>query len=192
MARESVNKPERYPGARYEQVRKLARKGLDEKGVAGELQKHSLALWLIFIYASIAVASWAITCRLTHKPIQVPGYFDQTGSYTREQYQKSNNWRRVAKLGQSIASVLGIPITSAICTEAAVVYCQRRDDTKEPRFTIRQMLALADRGWADSATLFNILRPSTRRRITSALLLFSSGLVCIGKSIISIRRTGRR
>ena len=154
---------------------------LIQAGVAGELKKHNLALLLILVYAFIAILSWSITCVLSYQPIGVPTYFDQTGNYSKSHYETTDNWRKAASIGQSIVGVISIPVTSAICAKAVAVYCQRRSDAKTPSLSLRQMLALADKGWSDSATLLNIVRPSTSRRTRSPLLILSTGLVAIGK-----------
>ena len=152
-----------------------------DAGVAGELKKHTLALLIILVYAFVAILSWSITCVLSYQPIGVPTYFDQSGNYSHSHYETTDNWRKAASVGQSIVSVISIPVTSAICAKAAAVYCQRRSDAKMPSLSLRQMLALADKGWTDSRTLLNVVRPSISRRTRSPLLLLSAGLVAIGK-----------
>ena len=156
-------------------------RGLTRDGVAGEAKKHRLALWLIFLYAFVAIFSWTVTCILCYRPIGVPTYFDQVGNYTRSHYETTNNWRKAASIGLSILGVISIPVTSAICAKAATVYCQRRSDDKAPSLSLRQMLALADKGWSDTATLLDVVRPSTSRRTRSPLLILSAGLVAIGQ-----------
>ena len=157
-----------------------AKERLTRDGVAGEAKKHSLALWLILLYAFVAILSWTITCILCYRPIGVPTYFDQFGNYTRSHYETTDNWRKAASIGLSVLGVISIPVTSAICAKAATVYCQRRSDDKAPSLSLRQMLALADKGWSDSATLLDVVRPSTSRRTRSPLLVLSAGLVAIG------------
>jgi len=169
--------PQRQPG----RIQTSAKQRLIQAGLAGELEKHTLAIWLILIYAFIAILSWTITCVLTYQPIGVPTYFDQSGNYSRSQYETTDNWRKAAGVGQSIVSVISIPVTSAICAKVAAVYCQRISDVKAPPLTLRRMLALADKGWSDSATLLDVVRPSTSRRTRSPLLILSAGLVAIGE-----------
>lgn len=156
-------------------------KRFPEAGVAGELTKHTLALALVYIYALVAIPSWSITCVLSYRPMGVPSYFDQTGNYSRSHYETTDFWRKAASVGQSILGVISIPVTSAICTKAAAVYCQRNSDAKTPSLSLRQMLVLADKGWIDLATLLNVVRPSTSRRTRSPLLILSASLVAIGK-----------
>ena len=154
---------------------------LTQDGVAGELKKHSLALYLILVYAFIAILSWSITCVLSFQPIGVPTYFDQSGNYSQSHYETTDNWRKAASVGQSIVGVISIPVTSAICAKAVAVYCQRRSDAKSPSLSLRQTLALADKGWTDFATLLNVVTPSRSRMTRSPLLILSAGLVAIGE-----------
>ena len=154
---------------------------LMETEIAGELQKHILGLWLMILYAIVAILSWSITCVLCYQSIGIPTYFDQVGNYSSSQYKRSAGWRKAAGVGSSIIAAIGIPVTSAICAKAAAIYCQRRSDAKAPPLTLRQMLALADKGWSDGAVLWDVLRPSTSRRIRSPLLILSAVLVGIGK-----------
>ncbi|KAM0796359.1 hypothetical protein BDR22DRAFT_976251 [Usnea florida] len=156
-----------------------AKKQLIRDGVAGEAKKHRLALLLILLYAFVAIFSWTITCILCYRPIGVPTYFDQSGKYTRSLYETSDNWRKAASIGLSVLGVISIPVTSAICEKAATVYCQKNSDDEVPLLSLRQMLALADKGWSDSATLLDVVRPSTSRRIRSPLLILSTGLMAI-------------
>ena len=104
---------------------------LTQDGVAGELKKHTLAIYLILIYAFIAILSWSMTCVLSFKPIGVPTYFDQSGNYSKFHYETTDNWRKIASVGRSIVGVISIPVTSAICAKAVAVYCQqsRFEDT---------------------------------------------------------------
>lgn len=169
--------PQGQPGGMFPS----ANQTLIHDRIAGAVQKHSLALWLILLYAFIAILSWTITCVLCYQPVGVPTYFDQSGNYSRSHYETTDNWRKAASVGLSILGVISIPVTSAICAKAAAVYCQRKSDAKEPLLSLRQMLALADKGWLDSSTLLDVVRPSTSRRTRSPLLILSAGLVAIGK-----------
>ena len=168
---------QRQPGRTFP----TANQRLIHDRIAGEIKKHSLALWLIVLYAFIAILSWTITCVLCYQPIGVPSYFDQSGNYSKSHYETTDNWRKAASVGLSILGVISIPVTSAICAKAAAVYCQRRSDANVPTQSLRQMLALADKGWSDSSTLLDVVRPSTSRRTSSPLLILSAGLVAIGK-----------
>ena len=117
-----------------------------ENGLAEELRKHKLGLWLFISYALIASLLWTINCVLCYQPMGIPTYFDQAGNYPRTLYETSSRFGKVANLGTSVIGAISIPVTSAICAKAAAVYCQRMSDVKVPALTLRQMLALADKG----------------------------------------------
>jgi len=154
---------------------------LMENGAAGELQKHVLGLWLIVLYGFVAILSWGITCVLCYQPIGIPTYFDQVGNYSRLQYKSNDRLRKAADVGNAIIAAIGITVTSTICAGAAAVYCQKSSDSKVPGLTLRQMLVLADKGWNDSAVLWDVLRPNTSRKTRSPLLILSAVLVGVGE-----------
>ena len=114
-----------------------ARQELELNEVAEKLRKRTLGVWLMVLYAVVAILSWDITCVLCCQLIGIPTYFDQVGHYSRSQYERSDGWRKAASVGSSIIAAIGIPVTSAICAKAAAVYCQRRSDAKTPLSTLR-------------------------------------------------------
>lgn len=132
-------------------------------------------------YSVVAILSWTVTCVLCYRPIGAPSYYDQSGTTYRAQWEISDIHRRVVSVLSSIIGSVGIPVTSAICAKAAAVHCQRTSDVRKPSLTLRQTLALADKGWSDLAVLLNVLRPGTSRRTRSPLLILSAFLVGLGK-----------
>lgn len=153
---------------------------LMEHGVAGELRKQVLGLWILISYGIVAILSWGLTCILWYQPIGVPTYFDQDGKHSILD-KMSDRWRKAANVDNAIITAIGIPVTSAICARAAAVYCQRCSDAKVPLLTLRQMLVLADKGWNDSAVLWDVLRPNTSGKTRSPLLDLSAVLVGVGE-----------
>ncbi|TQW09929.1 hypothetical protein IF2G_02719 [Cordyceps javanica] len=57
---------------------------------------------------------------------------------------------------QSVASVLTIPLTSAVCSCAAVAYLQQ-PPSRGRRPTLRQTLAIANKGWADPSIIYKLV-----------------------------------
>ena len=137
---------------------------------AKDLKRHTLSLWLASAYVVASIFVWVITCTLSYRPIQFRTYFDTIGRYSEAQYASNDQWRRFSRVGLQMLAALGIPITSATCASAAVVYCQRSAAKEAPSITMRQMLALADKGWLDHNTWIELLR-SQRRRTNSPLIL---------------------
>ena len=168
-----------YPEAQAIQKIKKEQKRL---GNARELQRHSLGLWLALVYSVLTTFTWIITCVLCYRPVTIPTYYDPDSDYTRAQYDGNDLWRRGAKVASALLGSVTIPVTSAICAKAAVVYCQRDSSPHNQMLTMRQMLALADKGWSDIQILLDIMRPSTSRRTRSTLLITSALLCGVGKN----------
>ena len=157
-------------------------------GLARPLERHSLGVWLMLIYATAATFSWVVICVLSYRPIgmlQGDGttstYYDQSAGISRVYYQNSSRWMQAANVISAAVSAIGIPVTSAICATATAVYCQKSSDVSRPSLTLRQTLALADKGWSDFGVLRNMIWPSRSRKTRSGLLLVSTGLVVLGK-----------
>lgn len=146
------------------------------------LQRHTMALWLISMFAAVTIFAWTITCVLCYKPIQFGTYYDRTGRYTRKQYDGNDRWRKLSRVLMSLVSNVSIPVTSAICARAVAVYTQSCSKLRKPTLTMRQTLALADKGWTDTAVLSGLLRPDANRRMGSPLLILSALLFGLGRN----------
>lgn len=123
------------------------------------LHRSSYVFLLVTLYAGFALFAWVVTCILTHRPITTQHYGEwlwDTGSndlvYVKNSHAlfvKNEQWYRTARVIQSIVSVLTIPLTSAVCSSAAVIFVQHNQ--KSFRLSIRQVMVLADKGWSDPA-----------------------------------------
>lgn len=173
--------PSGFLGERHDATLET-RQELMKKGSAKELRTHALGLWTFLTYAILVILSWTFTCILTYRPIGgAPTYYDQYGNYSASSYETSNRLWRVSSVGSTILAIIIISVTSTMCAKAAAVYCQRMSDVKQPSLTLRKVLILADQGWADLATLRDVIRPSTSRRTASPMLLASAVLAGTGK-----------
>ncbi|KAL3487213.1 hypothetical protein BJX62DRAFT_246176 [Aspergillus germanicus] len=133
------------------------------------------ALLLALFYAAITLAPWVIICLLNNNPIGGDRYGARTGDNTnyhwryaeetQAPFEKSERWYYAARVIQAIASVVTLPLSSAICASAAVVFMQRQE-----RLTIPQLMTLADRGWLDWATYGRIVTFQWSRYGSSFLL----------------------
>lgn len=100
------------------------------------LRRNPYIVLLTLSYAAIALFSWVVQCILSYRPIGVPG-----GSYTVDYhgsevdvgtmprsklFSLSERYLRAAKVLQPIASILTIPLTSMVCSCAAVAFLQRQ------------------------------------------------------------------
>ncbi|KAL4789840.1 hypothetical protein BDV19DRAFT_373524 [Aspergillus venezuelensis] len=114
---------------------------------AFRIRRSRYGLFLAIVYAAFALSSWIITCWLSYRPIGGKSYRKITERYadadrTHAFYVRSERWFHAARVLQAITTVLTLPLTSAICATAAVIYMQRSRN-----LTLRQVMALADREW---------------------------------------------
>ena len=165
----------RPPTSKYQRSQKTS-----DRVPAMKLKYHKLKLWLILIYTFGTCLSWTITCILCYRPMRVGSYVGQ-GIYTKKQYEENNWWTIIARVMNMTLSALTIPITSAICSKAAVAYCQTPPSAQENGLTMRQTLALADKGWSDLQMLARLFHPKLGRRVQSHLLVLSASLCGLGK-----------
>ncbi|KAI0451725.1 hypothetical protein F5B21DRAFT_485885 [Xylaria acuta] len=140
-------------------------------------------------YTALALYAWIITCILTYRPIGGHHYgvsivkSDNDGwgwvgsNHLHGLYEKSESYYRSTRVIQSIVAVLTIPLTSAVCGRAAVAFLQRNSG-----MTMRQMIALADKGWVEPGVFLKLLL--RWKRYGSWFLLYALLLSLLG-SIIS-------
>ncbi|KAL2028304.1 hypothetical protein VTO58DRAFT_110992 [Aureobasidium pullulans] len=145
---------------------------------------------LVLLYDTLAIFAWVIPCILTKRPVTTTnGYnvnFDGprtyrwlTHSVVRSVYTKNEDCLQAAQVIRSIAAVLTIPLTSAVCSRAAVAFVQQytRSD-----LTLRKTLALADRGWTDPLLYYKMLagdfkKCGTRFLVGASLLKILGGIL---------------
>ena len=112
----------------------------------------------------------------TECALQRPGWVLSKGDY-----EYNDEWRRVINVITAILGTVSLPVTSSICARGAVVYLQKSKDYMPPKGTMRQMMALADKGWMD----FEILKHSLLRRphsVRSSFLFYCAALCGISGS----------
>jgi hypothetical protein len=175
---------------------------------SARLYRSGYIILLALLYISMALFSWIITCRLSFRPIGVSkygfwtvrnnkwaylqnypvganGYPQIDNSHDQVLYIRNERWYRAARIIQSIVSVLTIPLTSAVCSSAAVIFIQRRQ--AHGRLSIRQVMTLADKGWTDLPTYARILplfATDGWKRYGSSFLLLAMFVNILG-SVIS-------
>ncbi|RAK89440.1 hypothetical protein BO79DRAFT_263880 [Aspergillus costaricaensis CBS 115574] len=87
----------------------------------------------------------------------------------------TRRWRLAARVVNSVMAVLTIPFSSFIAARAAIVYGQAAGNKRA--FSLRKLLAVADRGWWNPFILARLFSAGGRRRLGSPLLYYSF-LVC--------------
>lgn len=103
------------------------------------LQRSVYIVFLTLPYGAAALYAWAIICILTHRPIGGIDYgtrqlyriledvpFGTTVTeYLDSFFVKSERHLRAARIVQAVVSVLTITLTSAVCSQAAVIWLLR-------------------------------------------------------------------
>jgi hypothetical protein len=150
------------------------------------LHRSKYTIVIALFYAALALYAWVLTCILTYKPIGARHYgvdvdngqndgWGWTGAtYIHNLYVNSERYYRAARTIQSIVAVLTIPVASAICSRAAVIYSQRNSQV-----TMRQTMLLADKAWNDPVLIAQL--PWRWRRYGSSFLLSAMLLNAFGK-----------
>ena len=162
------------------------------------LRRSSNVLLLVLGYATLALFAWIITCILNCRPLTTDHYgvyitnnnldgypFFASGTAHRF-YLKNEQCLQAARVIQSIVSVLTIPLTSAVCSRAAVIFMQR--NCKSQGITLRQIMVLADKGWTQPENYCNLLFKGWKRYASSFLVL-AIVINALGKSSISESHT---
>ncbi|PYH32803.1 uncharacterized protein BO87DRAFT_361993 [Aspergillus neoniger CBS 115656] len=113
------------------------------------------SLYLLSFYVAILLAPWIMTCVMMVRPLDA-------ASYTRQGLGQSAavvldilvSFEFILVL-EKLQAVLAIPIVSGFLAQAAVVYTQRRSPNQ--KLSLRQIVALADRPWANVKSWFRSL-----------------------------------
>jgi hypothetical protein len=95
-------------------------------------------------------------------------------------FAQSERYLRAARVCQSVASVLTIPLTSMVCSCSAVAFLQRRRRQSWWNPTLRQSMALADKSWNDPVLIAK-LPAGGWKRYGSLFLLFAIVLNLVGE-----------
>lgn len=163
------------------------------------LRSSSWTLLLALLYATLAIFAWTILCILPFRPITTAHYckhdttsrelenlsvtFLDTLTSPRDNpralFDRNEDWLRTVHVIQSVLGIVTIPLTSAVCSKAAVVYIQNvRKRGKD--LSLRKTIALASRGWTDPEIYVRLCKGGNRR-YGSSLLLFAIFLNILGK-----------
>ncbi|KAJ5355679.1 hypothetical protein N7517_010288 [Penicillium concentricum] len=168
------------------------------------LHRSGYILLLVLLYIFLAVFSWVVTCYLSFRPITTQHYdfwvkdsdspsdefkYGQgssgwTYADVMALYQRNERWYRASRVMQSIVSVMTIPLTSAVCSSAAVIFLQRRQPSEG--LSLRQAVTLADKGWSDIFTYIKTFSSGTNglKRYGSSFLFLAMFANLLG-SVIS-------
>ncbi len=138
------------------------------------------------------IVPWILTCILAVRPLGLLSYYNQAGQYSPSAYHAMRFWMGFVDVTSSIASLLTVPVTSALLAHGAVAYCQRTSLNRE--LNLGQTFVLADRGWADLTILWHVSKPkwigsSNRRSMGSAYLWMAAILLVISTLLFGYPRS---
>ncbi|KAK2757364.1 hypothetical protein FQN54_004878 [Arachnomyces sp. PD_36] len=138
------------------------------------LRYRKRALWLLLLYLPLLVLPWVFTCVMMFRPMMKRSYINQIGEYSLADIYRMQHWHNAVNILDGIASVLAIPVVSALLAHGAVIYAQRRKPDQD--LNIRQMFVLADQGWASIPVLWLALSKPSQKR-SSPYLWFGAFLL---------------
>lgn len=165
------------------------------------LKRSFYTILIALVYSSLALFAWIILCIQSFRPITTKSYgldvleignvyssiyydftsrgapFPQTSPYVRNE-----EYFQCARVVQALTSVLTIPLTSALCSKAAVAYFQRKASMG---LSMRKLTTMADRGWTDPETILKVLLGGCRK-YGSSFLLFAILLNILGTSTLRL------
>ncbi|PYI03330.1 hypothetical protein BO78DRAFT_472076 [Aspergillus sclerotiicarbonarius CBS 121057] len=144
----ALNPPPKPPGNAQKKSKK-------KSPVMEPLRYRTKSLYLLAFYVAILLIPWVMTCVMMVRPLDA-------ASYTRQGFGQSASVvldilasLEVIVVLEKIQAVLAIPIVSGFLAQAAVVYAQRRSPTQ--KLSLLQLVALADRPWANVLSWFRCL-----------------------------------
>lgn len=153
---------------------------------------------LMWIYTSVAAASWLLICLMTSHPLTVGQYtFDYREPGRHKGYRAETLDRiyvqiervyTIARTMQSVVGLVTIPLTSAVCSAAAASFAQ--SNSKKRELTMRQLLTLADKGWSDP-TIIGKVMIGKGAKISSSFLVAAILLTTFGESISTLQNRTR-
>lgn len=156
------------------------------------LRRAPLIVIVTLLYAAIALFAWAVLCTLKYRPIGAQSYkpnlrsadgFQDYKDYVnskKNDFVQSDHWLRAARVCQSLTSLLTIPLTSMVCSCAAVAFLQKRTRQTSQGPTLRQSMALADKGWNDPILITKLVSGGWKR-YGSTFLVFALALNLLGE-----------
>lgn len=142
------------------------------------LRYRRRVVYLLALYLPVLICPWVLTCIVMHRPLSHPSYTDIQGGITTRDVEVMKGVAIFVNALAKISSTLAVPVVSALLSQAAVVYVGIQRLGNDRRLNVRQLFALADRGWSDLPILWEALSDNT---ISSSLLWMGAGLVFIGK-----------
>ncbi|CAI7650448.1 unnamed protein product [Penicillium pancosmium] len=161
------------------------------RGHSTTLHRSTFVLLMTTYFSAMVIYSWVILAILSFRPVSTRSWgphTDKYGDYPRKMpnYAMDGKLYQSARIIQSIASVLILPWTSAVCAYAAVIFVQKQKDGSS--MTMRQVMNLADRRWMDGSLVRDLITGSWKQHGSAflALAIFAHFLALVIYPIQSI------
>ena len=137
----------------------------------------SSTIWpfiVVVFYSALAIVAWTFVAILSKRPIRgKKSYTDMFNSYKNEEHflDVNEQYLKAAQLLRSVTMLLTIPVTTTICSMAAVAYMQ---SGRGRNLTLGKTMALADHKW------IQLRRPLSFTKDGSFPLYLAFALTIIG------------
>ncbi|KAI7328117.1 hypothetical protein KC315_g6799 [Hortaea werneckii] len=170
----------------------------EESGIAPStlLKRSFYTILIALVYTSLALFAWILLCIQSTRPITTKSYslnvlkekvnYDFTsvgGIYPKvSPYVRNEEYFQRARVIQALTSVLTIPLTSALCSKAAVAFFQRKASVG---LSMRKLTTMADRGWTDPETILKVFLGGWQK-YGSPFLLFAILLNGLGGATFGV------
>lgn len=142
------------------------------------LSQPLFPLVLAIFYIALLIVPWVLECKIANQPsFIIHLYRRSTGLYVQ------HGWVIAINFLHSLAAVLSLPILSALLARAAVVFSQRRKPGQT--LTVRQLFALADRGWYDLVKVTSPVASSALLRLGFLVLLIAALLPLLRSGLVA-------
>lgn len=118
------------------------------------------ALWPIvvsLVYIGLCLYPWIVFCVTAKRPLGSKKEYSDlewNEKKIKSYIKKHEHHMRAAEIISSIAPLATIPVTSAICSMAAVAYMQH--GSSRLKMNLMQLGALVDQGWISPKVLFRL------------------------------------
>ncbi|GAB1739993.1 hypothetical protein NU219Hw_g4919t1 [Hortaea werneckii] len=170
----------------------------EERGLlpSTHLKRSIYTVLLALVYTGLAFFAWILLCVQSTRPITTKSYslnvlkekvnYDFTsvgGIYPKvSPYVRNEEYFQRARVIQALTSVLTIPLTSALCSKAAVAFFQRKASVG---LSMRKLTTMADRGWTDPETILKVFLGGWQK-YGSPFLLFAILLNGLGGATFGV------
>lgn len=142
-----------------------------------------IPLLIATVYLTFVLVPWVLTCIIARDPSFI---LKSDNRYTYDVDRRySANYTILTAIDalNALAFVLSLPVLSSLLARAAVVFTQRRKENQ--KLTVRQLVALADRGWWDISSVFHMWTSSWLLFFGWALLLIAFVLPIVRSTVVT-------